>query len=347
MTDRTPQLPDRHPQMDLFICDIFDAVPKSDMASMAHPIFSLSTKTDHKPRKYMASDGVSYVEIKPNYSGLATIHDRDILIFAVSQLMAAINEGRPISKTITCKAIDLLKATNRPTGGESYIRLREALDRLQTTQIQTNIVTGEREIFESFTMINRYRVVKETRDGRMLDLEIELSDWVFNAINAHEVLTISRDYFRLRKPLERRLYEIGRKHCGYQPSWKIALKKLQEKCGSTSKPFEFRRLIKKITQDDAMHQHMPDYAVTIDDDDIVTFSNRGAIIAPKSDSTLPDLSPDTYHQARLVAPGWDVYELEKEWRGWIKNKPKDVDTAFIGFCRARFAKLGRPNQYSN
>jgi len=25
---------------------------------------------------------------------------------------------------------------------------------------------------------------------------------------------ISNDYFRLRRPLERRLYEIARKHCG-------------------------------------------------------------------------------------------------------------------------------------
>ncbi|MCA9184408.1 MAG: replication initiator protein A [Pirellulaceae bacterium] len=28
------------------------------------------------------------------------------------------------------------------------------------------------------------------------------------------MLTLHRDYFRLRKPLERRVYEIARKHCG-------------------------------------------------------------------------------------------------------------------------------------
>ena len=36
------------------------------------------------------------------------------------------------------------------------------------------------------------------------------------AIESNEVVTISNDYFRLRRPLERRLYEIGRKHCGGQ-----------------------------------------------------------------------------------------------------------------------------------
>ncbi|MFV1607245.1 plasmid replication initiator RepA, partial [Phaeobacter sp. JH20_10] len=44
--DRTPLLPLRHAQGDFFVCDIFDAAPKGDMASMAHPIFTLSTKPD-------------------------------------------------------------------------------------------------------------------------------------------------------------------------------------------------------------------------------------------------------------------------------------------------------------
>ena len=34
-----PLLPDRFQQPDLFICDIFDAAPKSDMAGMEHPVF--------------------------------------------------------------------------------------------------------------------------------------------------------------------------------------------------------------------------------------------------------------------------------------------------------------------
>ena len=34
-------LPDRHPTGDFFVCDIFGASPKDDLASMEHPIFSL------------------------------------------------------------------------------------------------------------------------------------------------------------------------------------------------------------------------------------------------------------------------------------------------------------------
>ena len=37
---------------------------------------------------------------------------------------------------------------------------------------------------------------------------MNLSDWIYNAVAKHEVLTLHRDYFRLRKPLERRMYEL-------------------------------------------------------------------------------------------------------------------------------------------
>ena len=57
---------------------------------------------------------------------------------------------------------------------------------------------------------------KHGMDGRLLWCEVELSNWVFNAIQAQEVLTLHKDYFRLRKPIERRVYEIARKHCGRQ-----------------------------------------------------------------------------------------------------------------------------------
>jgi plasmid replication initiation protein len=56
----------------------------------------------------------------------------------------------------------------------------------------------------------------------MQEVEIRPSDWVFNAIRAKEVLTLHRDYFRLRKPLERRMYELVRKHCEQQATWSIS-----------------------------------------------------------------------------------------------------------------------------
>jgi len=346
---RSPLLPDRQSQGDFFVCDIFDAAPKGDMASMAHPIFSLSTKPDHRIRRYENESGQSYLEVKPSADGLATIHDRDVLIYCISQIMAAINEGRAVSRTVRLKAYDLLKATNRVTDGRGYDGLRAALVRLQGSQIETNIVTGGEEQLDIFSIIDRARIVRETRDGRMQEIEIQLSDWVFNAIQAHEVLTLHRNYFRLRKPLERRLYELARKHCGRKMEWRVSLPVLQRKCGSASTPREFRRLISNIAKQDEAHGHIPDYAIRLESQ-MVVFLNRQSLgpIDPEDHAETSDvrLSAESYDQARQLAPGWDVRALEIEWRSWMRegglDAPKDADRAYLGFCRKWFEKRGQP-----
>lgn len=338
--DRQPLLPDRRPQPDFFVCDIFDAAPKSDMSSMEHPIFSLSTKPDCRVRRY--EHGQNYVEIIPSAIGLATVHDRDVLIFCISQLISALNDGREVSKTVRFQALDLLQATNRDTGGKAYKALRATFDRLRGTTISTNIVTGDVEQWENFGLIESSRILRKTRDGRMLDVEITLSDWVFNAIRAQEVLTLHPHYFRLRKPLERRMYELARKHCGRKSSWKIGLELLHKKCGSNSTLPEFRRLVKAIVEDDAKHGHMPDYAVCFDDEtDDVIFKGRGTVPAkrdPNAPAAPGPLDAKAYEAARAVAPkGLDVYQLEQSWRAWCAEKAiavKRPGPHFVKFCKS-------------
>lgn len=345
--NRSPLLPDRQDQKDFFVCDIFDAAPKGDMASMAHPIFSLATKPDHQTRRYEDESGKNYVEVRPSADGLATIHDRDVLIYCISQVIAALNEGRQVQRVVRLKAYDLLKATNRVTDGRGYKGLRAALIRLQGTQIETNISTGGTEQLDIFSIIDRARIVRETRDGRMQEIEIELSDWVFNAIRAQEVLTLHRNYFRLRKPLERRLYELARKHCGRQTQWRIGLPALQRKCGSTSTMREFRRLIGAIADQDKTHHHMPDYAMRLEGE-LVVFENRGTMDVLASDIVGDPikLGVDAHERARVAAPGWDVHYLEQAWRSWVAegrlDAPRDPDKAFVGFCTKWFEKRGRP-----
>ena len=345
--NRSPLLPDRQDQKDFFVCDIFDAVPKGDMASMAHPIFSLATKPDHQRRRYEDESGKNYVEVRPSSDGLATIHDRDVLIYCISQVIAALNEGRPVHRVVRLKAYDLLKATNRMTDGRGYQGLRAALVRLQGTQIETNISTGGTEQLDIFSIIDRARIVRETRDGRMQEIEIELSDWVFNAIRAQEVLTLHRNYFRLRKPLERRLYELARKHCGRQTQWRIGFPALQRKCGSTSTKREFRRLVGAIAEQDQTHHHIPDYAIRLDGE-MVVFENRGTmdVLAGDVVGDPIKLGINAHERARVAAPGWDVHYLEQVWRNWMAegglDALRDPDKAFVGFCAKWFEKRGRP-----
>lgn len=334
-----PLLPDRHPQHDLFICDVADAVLKDVMAHMEHPFYSLSKKPETQVRRYEHNG--HFLEITPSVKGLATIYDKDILIYCISQIIAKMKAGEPVSQRVRVNSRDLLVFTNRGTSGRDYMALIEALDRLEGTRIRTNIVTGDEEQIEGFGLLDASSVRrKQGLDGRLLWCEVKLSDWVFRAIQAQEVLTLHRDYFRLRKPIERRVYELARKHCGQQKHWKISLDLLLKKTGSQSPEKRFRQMIRHLAE----HDHLPDYHVTLEED-MVVFTNRGtmACVAPALlDVPIPPLDPETYHEARLAAPGWDVRTLEREWREWVTEAPRSPDAAFIGFCRKVFEKRGRP-----
>lgn len=264
---------DRHPNRDFFIADLFDYALKDDGASMEAPIFTLATKPDLSTWEWHSKDGNKHVKVVPSVLGRATQHDKDVLIYVVSQLTEGLNRGREDARnrTVRFTVHDFMVTTNRSIGGEHYKRLHEAFERLRGTSITTDIRTGGERIREGFGIIDKWKIIEKSKtDERMIAVEITLSEWLYNAVQAFEVLTIHPDYFRLRSPLARRLYELARKHCGHQAQWVIGLALLQEKAGSKSTLKEFRRAVRTIQADDSL----PEYKLSLGGDDRVTFYTR-------------------------------------------------------------------------
>ena len=329
-------LPDRHPQRDFFILDIADVVPKDDMASMEHPLFSLATKPDMRHLEYRSND--NRLKIVPSGVGLPTIFDKDILIFCISQLMHKKNRGEAIGKRVRFSARALLMATNRPTNNLGYQRLEQAFHRLRGTNFQTDIITGNKREKRIFGLIEEGGFVMRDDDGWRLDYcEVVLSDWVMRAIEANEVVTISEKYFRLRRPLERRLYEIARKHCGKKPKWQIGLAKLQDKTGSNAPLKKFRLNLREIIAAD----ETPFYQFEIDKNDLVIVRPRKAPALQLAPTIkIPSWADD---QAREIAraKGWDFHVLQSNWLAFAQseaangNAPKNAGAAFVGYCKAQ------------
>jgi plasmid replication initiation protein len=322
-------LPDRHRQQDFFALDIADVVPKDDTASMEHPIFSLATKPDMRHLVYQSGDQV--LKILPSTYGLPTIMDKDILIFCISQLMHKKNRGEKIGKVVRFSARELLIATNRPIAGLTYKRLEHAFVRLSQTSFQSNIQTGNKREMRLFSLVESGSgfVYKDDDRFRLDYCEIILSDWIMRAIEGNEVVTISNDYFRLRRPLERRIYEIARKHCGAQKRWQIGLAKLQEKTGSNAPLKKFRLNLRQIIEDD----HTPFYRIELSKDDLVIFRPREPKRAISQKLSIPAWAEE---RGRQIAQekGWDYHALEAEWRAFA-NEPDDAGAAFVGFCKKK------------
>ena len=262
---------ERYPQRDFFVADLRDISSKDDLPSMEHPLFALRAG-DHRVRRY-ERQGAS-VTVKPGSDGLATIHDKDVWIYCISQLVHAIERDREdISRTVRFTAHAFLVATQRAVSGRDYLRFADALGRLSGTRIETNIETDGKRERAGFGLIEGWRVIEKGPDDKMVAVEVTLPEWLYRSVLAKQVLTLDAGYFRLRKPLDRRIYEIARKHCGSQSSWKISLANLHEKSGSTGPLKKFRMSVRSLIDAD----ELPGYRATLDAErDIVTFYSRGS-----------------------------------------------------------------------
>ena len=324
--------PIRHPQRDFFILDVSDVVPKDDTASMEHPIFSLATKPDMRHLEYRSAE--NRLKIVPSGVGLPTIFDKDILIFCISQLMQKKNRGEQIGKRVRFNAHEMLVATNRRTDGTSYPRLEQAFVRLSGTRFVTNVKTGGKVETRVFGLIEEGGFVRKEDSWRVDYCEVVLSDWLMRAIEANEVVTISPKYFQLRRPLERRLYEIARKHCGNQKRWQIGLDKLQAKTGSNAPLKRFRLNLREIITED----HTPFYRFELGENDLVTVRPRKPKTTHTPKISIPEWAEE---QARDIAieKGWDYYALERQWLEFAKdqtangNPPKNAGAAFVAYCK--------------
>lgn len=233
---------------------------KDDMATMEHPLFALSKSPERRIRDY--SRGGKVFKVIPSVVGAPTIFDKDLMIYLVSMVMRAKNEGLPVSRRIRMNVTGFLKGTQRSTGGASYVRVVEMCRRLAGARIETNINTTEQELTKGFGMIEEYEVLSETKNGKgALELEVVLSEWIWRAVSDFDVLTLNHDYFKLTQALERRVYELARKHCGKQQWWVVGLELLREKVGSEQSARKWKQEIKGMV---AKHD-LPDYRIFLDE----------------------------------------------------------------------------------
>lgn len=248
-------------QLDLFIpIKTPDWAVKDDVSSMEYPLFSLSKNKDLRIRTY--SRGGRFVKIIPSVVGAATVFDKDLLIYAVSQIVQGKAKGIETSRRVRVDVTPFLRGTNRSTGGKAYERVIDMCTRLRSTTLITNVKSTEEEATEGFGLIDDFKVTQRTSSGKgALEVEITISEWLYRATMAYDVLTLHPDYFKLTQPLERRLAEIARKHCGAKNYWKINIDLLREKTGSVQTARRFRQELKNIIE----LNRLPDYRVALDE----------------------------------------------------------------------------------
>ncbi|MFL5281817.1 MAG: replication initiator protein A [Rhodopila sp.] len=252
-------------QIDLFVETLVTAPLRDDRVTMEFPFFALQKRPLMTPIIYQ--DGNVAIRISPGERGIASIWDKDVLIYLSSLINSKIERGEEVSRTVRIAAYDMLRVTRRHTGKNGYQEIYDALFRLRSTTITTDIQSGGERETRGFGWIDSFRILtRENKTGNrvMQGLEITLNDWTFRAlVKDRRVLAINPAYFDLTGGLERRLYEIARKHVGRQAEWRVSLLQLAKKCGTMQQNLRrFKFDLKAIAEVD----RLPDYQMFLIND---------------------------------------------------------------------------------
>nr|WP_156347162.1 replication initiator protein A [Sphingomonas sp. Leaf33] len=248
------------PQRDLFQLDSpLTGEIRGERSLMAFPFFALSKNAWMKPLTY--DHATVSIEVRPSASGVATIYDKEIVLYIASLMAAKVEAGEDVAQDFIFTAHDLFSVTGSNQSARSYSRLSEALERLQGTQIKTNIEAGGEGEEGFFSWLSEARLhYSKTRTGerRLKAVKVRLCDWLYRAIlRDRQVLDYAAAYFQLG-PIERRIYEVARSTCdGERLEIDLATFRLQ--IGYQNPLANFRSALKAI----ALANSIPDYTIEL------------------------------------------------------------------------------------
>lgn len=236
---------------------------RGERSLMAFPFFALSKNAWMKPLAY-ATPTVS-IEVRPSARGVATIYDKEIVLYIASLMASKMEEGMAVSQDFTFTAHDLFSVTGSNHSARSYSRLADALERLQGTQIKTNIEAGGEGEDGFFSWLSEARL-QYARSGkgekRLKAVKVRLCDWLFRAIlRDRQVLDYASTYFQLG-PIERRIYEVARSTCVDGEPLEMDLQTLKLQIGFQNPLSNFRIAMRQIAAANAI----PDYDISLIED---------------------------------------------------------------------------------
>ena len=217
--------------------------PRDALDLMAWPWFSLAKARRTEPLAFEQRGQYLRISTVDARRGLATIWDADLLIWAVSQLTEARDQGLNVSRRIAAPPYQILRYLGRGTAQRQYVLLSMALDRLAATAIETTLRPPNGGGSSRFKLLDDWR---RTDAG----VELKLPEWLFRSVvTDSRVLTIDARYLRLTGGIERWLWRLVRKHVGRQSTgWEIALQALHARSGNMSRPSDFVAAVRRIAQ---------------------------------------------------------------------------------------------------
>lgn len=232
------------------------------------PFFALKKARQLEPMTFEA-EGVS-IELSAGKYGIATIYDKEILLYVASIMTDLLDRGGMPARTIRFTAHDLFRITGSNASKRSYAYLIDALRRLRNTVVETNIATGGETQEDNFSWLDHFRVMyaEDVRgEKRVKYIEVTVCDWFYRAVlRDRRLAAYDLAYFTLT-PIQRRLYELAMFHCEAGQSFELGLEEVAQRMGcGVARLRNARAEITKVAEQDSL----PGYVISLHSEKVPT-----------------------------------------------------------------------------
>lgn len=242
------------------------------------PFFALAKAPQMDPMIFASED--VRIEVSPSPIGIATIYDKEVLLYIASVMAEKLEKGEEVAHEISFTAHDFFRVTGTNASVKSYNSLKRALRRLQGTEILTNIETGGEGEEGGFSWLLDWNTsYAKGPDGekRLKAVKVRLCDWLFRAIlKDRRIATYHLDFFRLG-PIERRIYELAMFNCTGGRPYEADLERLALKVGCSANErslAKFKRQLKDVIERDSL----PEYRIELRDEKLPTANGRPRLV---------------------------------------------------------------------
>ena len=229
------------------------------------PFFALTKRAQMEPMTFESD--TARIEINPSKTGVATIYDKEILLYIASLMVGRLENGETIERVVSFTANDLFRMTGTNRSSRSYSSLKASLSRLQGTQIITNIETGGEGSDSAFSWLLKADIkYKKQPSGEreVTHIEVMLCDWLHRAILTDRRIAAYHDDFFKLGPIERRLYELAKFNCVDGTRFEADAVDLAGRVGCSLEPRSiesFKRTLREVARD----QSLPEYSISLAD----------------------------------------------------------------------------------
>lgn len=248
---------EKHQDLKRFTASASDIAAKDQIDLMSRCWFSLkanrTTPIEHEYTNLLTKRVEKVRVTGSSEYGIATIHDQDLIIFAVSQWVEAKRVGLEPSRRISFTPYQYFTWMNKAPHGTAYARLKDTLHRLRTTNIETTIRSTNRRtgVIKHFSWISEWEITEE--DGNVRGVEVVLAEWLFESIQNFNVLTIDKRYFEIHGSVERWLYMYAKKATGGAHGiWKESFRLLHKKSASEQDFKHYAHTLRKLVERNAL-----------------------------------------------------------------------------------------------